>query len=560
MSQPYHAYIESIKFTDNTELSFDKGSIVVITGPNNSGKSSTLATIYKKLDLVHTSPNISGPTLKFVRLGIEGDEESYIEFLKHRYKYIEKEDKIDFGKGYQGRLQVNTLVNRFRDRSIPNQILNDHTLRLTAQNRLGGNEYRGGLTRAARDLYYDKEKEIHISQIFRRAFGIDLILDRTSDGGEFRIADRSKLPQDGSLFTKESRTYFDSLPEVFQQGDGVKSFSRILLEVMIGDWNVIVIDEPELFLHPPQIRQLAKLIAEDTPKNTQIFTATHSDQFVKNLVEFATDRIQIVRLTRSEKLNHATRLDSDEIRQLLSDPIINSSGVLNALFHEGAILCEGDSDLTFFQAIREARSDNDKQVDVEFFHAGGKDRIVKITDALRSLKINVAAIVDIDILRDTSSFQNLVKSFGIDYELVKNEISTIHSHINGKRSDITINYFRSEVLNLTEKLTGSGSVPKEVTDQVSALLRRASPWSAIKDQGATWFSGGVYRAVCSVIDVCAKHGLFIVPVGELEGFCRSAQRRSKLGWLTESLSKDLDRDPELENARQFVARVMSYFE
>jgi hypothetical protein len=53
---------------------------------------------------------------------------------------------------------------------------------------------------------------------------------------------------------------------------------------------------------------------------------------------------------------------------------------------------------------------------------------------------------------------------------------------------------------------------------------------------------------------CKARGLWIVLVGEVEGFCKSAGGHGPR-WVREVLSRDLAGDPELEEARKFVGQV-----
>ena len=51
-------------------------------------------------------------------------------------------------------------------------------------------------------------------------------------------------------------------------------------------------------------------------------------------------------------------------------------------------------------------------------------------------------------------------------------------------------------------------------------------------------------------------GIFVVPVGELEGFCRTVGNHGP-GWVAEVLKKNLIADQELEEARNFVAKIIA---
>lgn len=52
----------------------------------------------------------------------------------------------------------------------------------------------------------------------------------------------------------------ESYKQVQDQGDGIKSFTGILLYLMMENYCTFLIDEPESFLHPPQARILGQII------------------------------------------------------------------------------------------------------------------------------------------------------------------------------------------------------------------------------------------------------------------------------------------------------------
>jgi hypothetical protein len=51
-------------------------------------------------------------------------------------------------------------------------------------------------------------------------------------------------------------------------------------------------------------------------------------------------RVNIVRLTWRSGVASARLLSADKLQTMMRDPLLRSTGVLGALFHEGAIVCE----------------------------------------------------------------------------------------------------------------------------------------------------------------------------------------------------------------------------
>ena len=55
-----------------------------------------------------------------------------------------------------------------------------------------------------------------------------------------------------------------------EQGDGMRAFASILVDTFTEPRSLVMIDEPENFLHPPQVRQIATFLAKDLGRSTQV--------------------------------------------------------------------------------------------------------------------------------------------------------------------------------------------------------------------------------------------------------------------------------------------------
>lgn len=507
------------------------------------------------LDRVHRTKSLKGSVTENITLKTSNNEKAYLDLIKSLFEYDKGEEIYDFGTSYTRRLKIDTIKSRFAKGEVVEEVLNALSLRLSAHARLGGAGYRDGVEQAADLLFHDLNLEIKISNIFRRAFGIDLILERTRAGGVFRVGDRTKLPKGNHIFTHKAKKQFEDLHEVTSQGDGMRSFARMLLEIMVTKRSVLIIDEPELFLHPPQIRQLAQLLIQDTPKDTQILVATHSESFVRAIVENNNARTHLVRLTRKGQTTTANTVNAQQLSDLWNDANISASGILESLFHEHAILCEGDSDLRFFRALRGALGSNSHELDAEFYHCGGKDRMPKIIKALKSLNISTIAILDIDILADKAAFGRMVESLGGDPLKFKSDYLKVANFVNSRKTVISGDYFASETLKILENARGKPFVPNEVSERTYKLLKKASPWAQIKELGISYFKGEAYDAARRIIKNAKRFGLIINPYGELESLCHSSGRSSKAAWLNETLKRDLSTDPDLESARSLFLEI-----
>jgi hypothetical protein len=100
--------------------------------------------------------------------------------------------------------------------------------------------------------------------------------------------------------------------------------------------------------------------------------------------------------------------------------------------------------------------------------------------------------------------------------------------------------------------------PRCARDKIQSILRRSTPWSTAKEQGKTFVPrGDATRACDRLLKYCRSHGLFVVEIGELEGFDQSVGGHGP-GWVNEVLErKDLANAPQLKVAREFVGGLMN---
>ena len=96
----------------------------------------------------------------------------------------------------------------------------------------------------------------------------------------------------------------------------------------------------------------------------------------------------------------------------------------------------------------------------------------------------------------------------------------------------------------------------KLNDEISSQFRGASPWKIIKSAGQQAFPPGEatlhFRKLQSL---CKSIGLWIVPVGEMEGFCKSIGGHGP-SWVHEVIEQhDLAVSPDLEDARNFVREI-----
>jgi AAA domain, putative AbiEii toxin, Type IV TA system len=354
VSSPARLLLDELSFSGGETVQIPKNAVVVIVGPNNSGKTQALLGIAQSIENAAHQPMVCKATI--VGMGSQTDLAARLEPYR---RTVNGNDHytgpyFDFGRGVLGRwgpkpTKLNELSKYF-------SVLLDTGSRLA---RCGpGPAHRVGVERpndAFQLLYEDPDLEAKVSKIFREVFGADLIINSRA-GAEIplHVGERPKLATGEKEHSKSYIEKIAQLPRLNQQGDGMRSFGALLLAVKVMPRDIILIDEPEAFLHPPQERRIGRLLAEEQPEACQIVVATHSEDIIQGVLSGDVGRVIIVRVTREGNLNHAKQLNNAEVVELWKSPILRYSNILSGLFHEAVVITEADADCRFYDSIASA--------------------------------------------------------------------------------------------------------------------------------------------------------------------------------------------------------------
>ena len=169
--------------------------------------------------------------------------------------------------------------------------------------------------------------------------------------------------------------------------------------------HVLLIDEPEICLHPRAIRD-ACTVLYDLPNggNWQVMATTHSPIFI----DFSRNNTTIVRVERNDDGDiqgttvfrpDKVQLDADDKKNLkllnLCDPY-----VAEFFFGGKVIIVEGDTEYTAFNYIKSSKPDDYKNVHI--IRARGKATIVSVIKILNHFGSSYSVLHDSDTPRITT--------------------------------------------------------------------------------------------------------------------------------------------------------------
>lgn len=369
-------------------------------------------------------------------------------------------------------------------------------------------------------LYMDSELEEEMSQLANEVFGMPLTLDRINFEVNLRVGEVSVDIPPLNRPTKEYADAVIDLPTLWEQGDGMRSFIGLALAVVTGGSQILLVDEPEAFLHPGQARALGRWLSKEAKKRgLQVIVATHDRDFILGLLngdeEFP---VHIIRVVRGEgDSSQLFELSPSDIKATWDNPVLRYSNILQGLFHSRVVVCEADADCRFFGAVLDQLADDTGQRkeadDVLFVPAGGKHGVPALAGALGGLGVETHALLDFDVLGKKKDIRDIVESMGQDWTTFDADYDSFFNPLrNENRVALSKNY-------------GLNAVP----------------------------AGAPLRACIRLLDSLHGIGIHVIPVGEMEFFERTIEGHGSK-WVTGALLADVHRTSQ--EAKNYVGKVL----
>lgn len=435
-------------------LSFDVTAVTVFVGPNYSGKSRVITEIAQKCMNGEPSPgDVILDELTFKPFDLP-QAELTADHLSHAPRPNEVVQAGHFLVGRRGsrrQLHRPQFLQALQDPNNPafrayfaQNYLVDETLMLDGPNRIGlVNDQAGGdlhlpAVTSHQQLFRDDGLRGRLSDIVRQALGSYVVIDPTNLG-QLRLR-LSKVPPASPALERgleqASIEFHAAATHIAEASDGAKAFVGIITQILAGNPEILLIDEPEAFLHPALAFTLGKEVGRSLAGSAkQMFVSTHSPQFVMGCIQSGVP-INVVRLTYRDGIATARLLPSDELVQLMRNPLLRSTGVISALFYESVVVTEADPDRAFYQEVNERLLRQGRGIpNCIFLNAQNKQTIPTIVGPLRRLGIPAAAIYDIDFVKDGGGVATRFMAAAGIPELAQQGLTTTRAAIAGKLND-----------------------------------------------------------------------------------------------------------------------------
>jgi ABC-type cobalamin/Fe3+-siderophores transport system ATPase subunit len=555
--------VNSIQIGDGAQLPL--GSFNVLVGPNNCGKSQTLRDIR---DYVTTGSVEKLVIAKGVDLNLPSEADSIKELSILPHASPDHQRMLGVSYDLQSRAEFNPaktwLSDSYRADSRLDLLRNlgrfwvahlDAESRFRLASPTDCYDVRSESPGNALQAFFAGGKPFldDLRKAFKDAFGIDIALDWAAMRRWYlRVGrDFGDIPDDRSALDVLLR----SASELVEQGDGYRSFAGVVLAMLTFADRLLLLDEPEAFLHPAQARVLGRWLANHSRSSSaQVVLATHNSDFLWGIVSENQD-VRVIRLNRTADTTTYHVIPAETTRELVQSPLLSSQPVLDSLFQKGVAVCEGDPDRAVYQTVAHAHLAASGGEDILFIHANGKDAIKTPVSLLKASGTPVCAIVDIDVFNSQEVFGQLVNS--LTSKAPSDELSRLREDVAEQVEALPEDRLLE---GLTESVTnwqkaGHGDL-RRAKKALEGIAQRATRWNTVKSEGVRAFDEPTRSRVENLINLCKDIGLFVVPKGELES------------WLSLGVSKGREWNrlalEELHSQRcpadlqEFVAAVLNW--
>lgn len=387
---------------------------------------------------------------------------------------------------------------------------------------------------------YKNELLSNLSSIVKKLFKEDIYLD-SQTLGEYLVF---RVGEDFNYVRKESNLSEENANKLFHenklddQGDGLKSFVSTFLSLNSEDTDILLLDEPEAFLHPPLARQLGEMIGESCNEETTIFISTHSVEILKGILSKNQD-VNVIRITRSNKnKNSFNILNSKTLETILYNPLLRVSRVLEGIFCEKVVLTEAEADELFYQELIEKLFPNSG---LFFVHGQNKQTLVSIAKLYQEIRVNYEIITDFDVLRVPNEFFKFLSLMSLN-DKQKQKIKDYAE----KLKKIIEDSVNTEALSEEE-------IKKEKKKKLDEVYHQ---------QGIKFFEEEIQKKIKKCFSDFENNHLHILETGELETILEDygVKYQEKKIWIVEAIEKisQLSRKEILPESRlyKFIGAIV----
>ena len=356
---------------------------------------------------------------------------------------------------------------------------------------------------------------------------------------------QTEIPKMTDAYSSQAIQFFEAAPTIDRQGLGMRNVVGLLLRLYTDSRGIVLIDEPEAFLHPPQADRLGQVIGRVCEqKKKQVICATHDRNLISGLSKGTNKQVTFQRLGVQRGRNpsfYSKSVDVEALEEVRNESRIRFTPVLESMFSSATVLVENEKDALFFEeALFSFTSNSQSEVpkslrdSVLFIPTNGNSNFASTRQLLSGLRSPTVVVGDLDLISDPRRLRKTVASTGMgDIEKAGQLANRIISRF-GELHAVDLQGVKKD--------SREGKLKKIVANEVKVNHP----------------DGEIQQLVSDILLVLADSGLLLIPCGELEDFDRTVtDSKDKNEWVRQAINQKVH---ESEAVQNFVETILSRVE
>ncbi|MFF2345952.1 ATP-dependent endonuclease [Pseudarthrobacter sp. NPDC058119] len=569
--------LRSLSIGGNAPLKLDPFGITAIVGSNNSGKSTLLRQLR---DVLAAGPqalqNFPHKMATGVQINSVGSSADFLAWLTENAHYAEALPG-QYGRGIfrYGHHSVEVLNAEAQWNGLNNAQSLGALAPIFSFSANGDNRFQYAQPAPARaegsdppseplhHLQDDRDLFRKLSELSQRVFNQPLTLDDSGSSLRIRMGRSAVTVPRLDESRREYAKALAQLPSLDVQGDGVRAFFSLFVPLMAATYAIVIVDEPEAFLHPPQAFAAGKAMGEIAKlSEVQVILATHDKDFLAGVLA-SNAPLRIARLQRNGSDVVVRDVAASALQDLWQERLLRYSNVLSGLFHRLVVICEGEQDCHFYQAALEdyleSRADTDPvplaASDVLFVPTNGKAAMAQVAGIVSAAGVPTVIVPDLDVLDDKTIISRMVTTLSGDWERYAADFMATTTPIERRNAPPKVQALKDDLDGYLDEVLDADSdavLDQDHKEKIDRILRTSeSDWALVKVAGISVFRGNQRQAADRLLKELAALGIVPLEVGSLESFAPTFAKNRR--WLPRALETGAHRSAQ---ARSLVERIL----
>lgn len=434
----------------------------------------------------------------------------------------------------------------------------EHRLSLTAAAGLFDTQQQPASALQALRLNMTAQNELteEIKKVFHRGAWLDLSGGSTA----IKVSDNDYVP---TTEEKCDRARMKAYRTIDLEGEGIRSYVAICIALLLAKRPLCLIDEPEMCLHPPQARGIGRFIGTYGGRTSGCtLVATHSSHVLRGILE-TNKKVSVIRLTRSGGSFTAQHVSPTTLGEATRKPMSRSEAILDGLFADGVVVCEADGDRIVYEATLNTL--NSPGPDVRFVPVGGTGGFKETVRLYRALNVPVAIATDIDFLAK-GELKGVLEALSVESSQISELLTRVKKCVDAIRALKSDTAPDSILHKLRELAEFNGEWDSNKENEYRQQLRKLSDilnsLNLLKSKGVQGLPQSLSLEVASLLNDLRSHGLFLVSKGELESWVEhlmtGVSKENKSLWATEAARRIEDNGKGENDIWEYVQSIVSH--